>query len=51
MNFLLLFNQRVAHTLVTSYATGMEQGQNVGLKDFCLYWTLLPPGTYVYHKV
>ena len=27
-----------------------EWGQNVGLRDFCHIWTLLPPGASVFHK-
>ena len=29
---------------------GMGRGQNVGLSYFCLYWSLLSPGTSVFHK-
>ena len=29
---------------------GVGQGQNVGLRDFCHNWTLLPPGASVFHK-
>ena len=29
---------------------GMGRGQNVGLRDFCHNWTLLPPGASVFHK-
>ena len=29
---------------------GVGWGQNVGLRDFCHNWTLLPPGASVFHK-
>ena len=29
---------------------GVGRGQNVGLRDFCQIWTLLPPGASVFHK-
>ena len=29
---------------------GVGQGQNVGLRDFCHNWTLLPPGASMFHK-
>ena len=29
---------------------GVGQGQNVGLRNFCHNWTLLPPGASVFHK-
>ena len=29
---------------------GVGRGKNVGLRDFCHNWTLLPPGASVFHK-
>ena len=46
----LLVHLWVPHTSLTSHAPGVGRDQNVGLRDFCHSFTLLPAGASVFHK-